>query len=188
MGDTGGYGSASTSDSVTEKAVHTNQEATVRTEFGETDNIDIGKGVRQGCNNNNTIIQLYFRPQWVHRKDNTKYAEHVNITQITKIRLKHVGLSQFCEVIQGCNSSAVQFRCDMYITVNYTMCNQIKGDIKSTRQTIYRSSDSCLTTIDIRGCKHGTCTAPHRQTTQDTKRIIIRYNKLAHASLSIGDP
>ena len=26
-----------------------NQEATVRTEFGETDNIEIGKGVRQGC-------------------------------------------------------------------------------------------------------------------------------------------
>ena len=45
---------------------------------------------------------------------------------------------------------------------------------------------SCLTTIDID--KHGTCTAPHRQTTQDTKRIIIRYNKPGHASLSIGDP
>ena len=27
----------------------TNQEATVRTEFGETDNIDIEKGVRPGC-------------------------------------------------------------------------------------------------------------------------------------------
>ena len=40
-------------------------------------------------NNNNTmiIIQLYFRPQWVHRKDNTKDAEHVNITQITKYAL-----------------------------------------------------------------------------------------------------
>ena len=131
------------------------------------------------------IIQLYFRPQWVHRKDNTKDAEHYPNNQI---RLKHVGLSQCCEVIQGRNPSAVQFRRDMCITVNYTMCNQIKGDIKSTTQTIYRSSDSCLTTIDIRGCKHGTCTAPHRQTTQDTKRIIIRYNKLAHASLSIGDP
>ena len=33
------------------------------------------------------IIQLYFRPQWVHRKDNTKDAEHVNITQITKYAL-----------------------------------------------------------------------------------------------------
>ena len=31
------------------KRLYTNQEATVRTEFGETDNIDIGKGVRQGC-------------------------------------------------------------------------------------------------------------------------------------------
>ena len=28
------------------KRLYTNQEATVRTEFGETDNIDIGKGVR----------------------------------------------------------------------------------------------------------------------------------------------
>ena len=31
------------------RRLHINQEATVRTEFGETDNIDIGKGVRQGC-------------------------------------------------------------------------------------------------------------------------------------------
>ena len=34
---------------VLRKRLYTNQEATVRTEFGETDNIDIGKGVRQGC-------------------------------------------------------------------------------------------------------------------------------------------
>ena len=31
------------------KRLDTNQEATVRAEFGETDNIDIGKGVRQVC-------------------------------------------------------------------------------------------------------------------------------------------
>ena len=31
------------------KRLYTNQEATVRTEFGEADNIDIGKGVRHGC-------------------------------------------------------------------------------------------------------------------------------------------
>ena len=29
--------------------LYTNEEATDRTEFGETDNIDTGKGVRQGC-------------------------------------------------------------------------------------------------------------------------------------------
>ena len=29
------------------RRLYTNQERTVRTEFGETDNIDIGKGVRQ---------------------------------------------------------------------------------------------------------------------------------------------
>ena len=38
-------------------------------------------------NNNNIIIQLHFRPQWVHRKDNTKDSEHLNITQITKCSL-----------------------------------------------------------------------------------------------------
>ena len=42
-----------------------------------------------------------------------------------------------------------------------------------------------MTTIEIRGCKHATCTAPHRQTTQDSKQIIIQNNKLAHVSLSI---
>ena len=31
------------------RRLYTDQEATVRTEFGETDNIDIGKEVRQGC-------------------------------------------------------------------------------------------------------------------------------------------
>ena len=31
------------------RRLYTTQEATVRTEFGETDSIDIGKGVRQGC-------------------------------------------------------------------------------------------------------------------------------------------
>ena len=31
------------------RRLYTNQEATVRTEFGEIDNIDIGKGMRQGC-------------------------------------------------------------------------------------------------------------------------------------------
>ena len=54
------------------RRLFTNQEATVRTEFGETDNIDIGKGVRQGCilspllfniirrkHNNNNIYDLY---------------------------------------------------------------------------------------------------------------------------------
>ena len=69
-----------------------------------------------------------------------------------------------------------------YIIVEDT----INRDIQSIMQTIYTSSDSCLTTIDIRGCKHATCTARHRQTVQDSKLIIVRNNKLVH--VWIGDP
>ena len=38
---------------------YTNQEATVRTEFGETDNIDIGKGMRQGCIFSPLLFHIY---------------------------------------------------------------------------------------------------------------------------------
>ena len=41
------------------KRLYTNQEARVRTEFGETDNIDIGKGVRQGCILSPLLFNIY---------------------------------------------------------------------------------------------------------------------------------
>ena len=41
------------------KRLYTNQEATVRTEFGETDNVDIGKGVRQGCILSPLLFNIY---------------------------------------------------------------------------------------------------------------------------------
>ena len=41
------------------KRLYTNQEATVRTEFGETDIIDIGKGVRQGCILSPLLFNIY---------------------------------------------------------------------------------------------------------------------------------
>ena len=58
MGDIEGCGSANTPDSVTEKAAH-QQEATFRTEFGETDNIDTGKGKRQGCILSPLLFNIY---------------------------------------------------------------------------------------------------------------------------------
>ena len=41
------------------KKLYINQEARVRTEFGETDNIDIGKGVRQGCIVSPLLFNVY---------------------------------------------------------------------------------------------------------------------------------
>ena len=41
------------------RRLYTNQEGTVRTEFGETDNIDIGKGVRQGCILSPLLFNIY---------------------------------------------------------------------------------------------------------------------------------
>ena len=58
MGDTQGCGSASTPDRLL-KRLYTNQEATVRTEFGETDNINIGKRVRQGCILSPLLFNIY---------------------------------------------------------------------------------------------------------------------------------
>ena len=39
--------------------LYENQEATVRTEIGETDHFGIGKGVRQGCILSPTLFNLY---------------------------------------------------------------------------------------------------------------------------------
>ena len=41
------------------RRLYTNQEATVRTEFGETTNIDNGKGVRQGCIVSPLLFNIY---------------------------------------------------------------------------------------------------------------------------------
>ena len=41
------------------KSLYENQEATVRTEFGETENLSIGKGVRQGCILSPLLYNIY---------------------------------------------------------------------------------------------------------------------------------
>ena len=41
------------------ESLYANQEATVRTEFGEADRIEIGKGVRQGCILSPLLFNIY---------------------------------------------------------------------------------------------------------------------------------
>ena len=41
------------------RRLYTNQEATVRMKIGETDNIDIGKGVRLGCILSPLLFNIY---------------------------------------------------------------------------------------------------------------------------------
>ena len=41
------------------RRLYANQEATIRTEFGETENIDIGKGVQQGCILSPLLFNIY---------------------------------------------------------------------------------------------------------------------------------
>ena len=79
-----------------------------------------------------------------------------------------------------CHRIAMQLRCEIYISVIDTMCNIINRNIPSTT-----SSDSCLTTIDIRNIdiRPATCVAPHRQTTQNSKE----YNIGAYQSSSTKD-
>ena len=73
MGDTEGYGSASTPDLVLLKSLYTNQKATIRTEFGETDNIDIGKGVRSPTG----MYPLTTTIQYLRRKHNERCLERM---------------------------------------------------------------------------------------------------------------
>ena len=41
------------------RKIYTKQEPTIRTEFGETDTINIGKGVRQGCIVSPYLFNIY---------------------------------------------------------------------------------------------------------------------------------
>ena len=58
MGDTQRNESPSSPNSPTEKALYETI-ATIRTEFGETDTINIGKGVRQGCISSPLLFIIY---------------------------------------------------------------------------------------------------------------------------------
>ena len=68
------------------RRLYTNQEATVRTEFGETDNIDIGKGVRQGCSLSPLLFNIYADD--IMREDLEESEKGISIggRMVTKLR------------------------------------------------------------------------------------------------------
>ena len=68
------------------KRLYTNQEATVRTEFGETENIDIEKGVRQGCVLSPLLFNIY--PENIMREALEEWESGISIggRMVTNLR------------------------------------------------------------------------------------------------------
>ena len=68
------------------RRLYTNHEATVRMEFGETDNIDIGKGVRQGCILSPLLFNIY--PENVMREALEEWERGISIggRMVTNLR------------------------------------------------------------------------------------------------------
>ena len=69
------------------RRLYTNQEATVRTEFGETDNIDIGKEVRQGCIHSLLLFNIIFAEN-IMREDLEEWERGIGIggRMVTNLR------------------------------------------------------------------------------------------------------
>ena len=59
------------------KTIYTNQESTVRTEYSETSNIPIGKGVRQGCTPSPLVFNIY--AERIMRDDLEKWDKGISI-------------------------------------------------------------------------------------------------------------
>ena len=59
------------------RRLYTNQEATVRTEFGETDNIVIGKGVRQRCIISPLLFNFY--PENIIKEALEEWESGINV-------------------------------------------------------------------------------------------------------------
>ena len=68
------------------KMLYTNQEGTVRTEVGETDNIDIGKGVRQACILSPLLFNIY--AENIMREDLEEWGREIRIggRMVTNLR------------------------------------------------------------------------------------------------------
>ena len=117
MGDTEGYG-CPVHLIVLLKRLYTNQEATVRTEFGQTDNIDILKGVRQGCILSQLLFNIYVEnimrealEEWVSGMSiggrmvtNLRYADDTTLLAGTK-----EALVQLVERVRRASEKAGQY-------------------------------------------------------------------------------
>ena len=117
------------------KNLYVNQEATVRTEFGETDKIGIGKGVRQGCILSPILFSIYV--ERVMREALVDYDEGV---RIIGLRLTNLRYADEISLLEGIEQNLVQTlenlrvaseKAGLYLNVGKTrlMTTGVTGDM-----------------------------------------------------------
>ena len=117
------------------KNLYANQEATVRTEFGETDKINIGKGVRQGCILSPILFNIY--AERVMREALVDYDGGVRIGGLRLTNLRYADDTSLLEgterhLVQNLeNLRAASEKAGLYLHVGKTklMTTGVIGDV-----------------------------------------------------------
>ena len=85
------------------KNLYVNQEATIRTEFGEIDKIDIGKDVRQGCILSPILFNIY-----AERVTREALVDYDGGVRIGGLRLTKLRYADNTSLLEGTEQNLVQ--------------------------------------------------------------------------------